>query len=404
MYHRGANSPLLHCGVGEDWSEIRLVFHRGANSPLLHCGEPKTRLVSLTLAHRGANSPLLHCGVEITGAIAALTVHTEGRIRPSYIAAFLLLFYEGHQPSHRGANSPLLHCGCYQFMDAWTDGLHRGANSPLLHCGMTSPFDSPVRVRTPRGEFAPPTLRRFGLCCALRPFGAPRGEFAPPTLRPDEDPAEAGGVAATEGRIRPSYIAAETVIHTPSPPAPHRGANSPLLHCGEDGRVVETQYTQHRGANSPLLHCGRCSGAAGSRTPLPPRGEFAPPTLRPTHHHLGQRRIRAPRGEFAPPTLRQVRRRQDAAACSAPRGEFAPPTLRPVCCEELYPRSDAPRGEFAPPTLRLEGIDDDDLVASSPRGEFAPPTLRRPRCRFGCTSLLRTEGRIRPSYIAAVCQ
>ena len=163
---------------------LRLVPpHRGANSPLLHCGVWRRRSCPLAQAHRGANSPLLHCG-----SVSVVAVSTTG--------------------THRGANSPLLHCGVCGGAGSASDHHHRGANSPLLHCG------SSLRL------------------LAWHLLHPPRGEFAPPTLRPGLPSQQRRGRGNTEGRIRPSYIAACSFRNRQLFHRFHRGANSPLLHCG----------------------------------------------------------------------------------------------------------------------------------------------------------------------------
>ena len=64
---------------------------------------------------------------------------------------------------------------------------------------------------------------------------APRGEFAPPTLRLGEELVEENEGGITEGRIRPSYIAAPSkpVKVLPFSAAAPRGEFAPptLRHC-----------------------------------------------------------------------------------------------------------------------------------------------------------------------------
>ena len=136
------------------------------------------------------------------------SLSSEGRIRPSYIAA-------AKAAPTRSPSSTL-----------------RGANSPLLHCGLEA-------------RHSPTT-----------PPPAPRGEFAPPTLRLDDIVRYILKHHSSEGRIRPSYIAAWASIST-----------------------VEACLSL-RGANSPLLHCGNCASGKVVTFVRAPRGEFAPPTLR----------------------------------------------------------------------------------------------------------------------------
>ena len=185
-----------------------------------------------------------------------------------------------HSSAHRGANSPLLHCGTLTWQAANAQEYHRGANSPLLHCGCPKPTILHACKSTPRGEFAPPTLRPMLLLAWV------------------------SWLCLTEGRIRPSYIAAARGGSERYRPALHRGANSPLLHCGTFDDPFLGRLDYHRGANSPLLHCGTSSGLFPSSFCLH-RGANSPLL------HCGRASIvnftneSAPRGEFAPPTLRR---------------------------------------------------------------------------------------------------
>ena len=182
---------------------------------------------------RGANSPLLHCGSTTRLRVHQVLPPSEGRIRPSYIAA-----------SESQTVSP-------------PPTALRGANSPLLHCGPLSVEPRLLGVIAPRGEFAPPTLRLGAQPHRPPPPSTPRGEFAPPTLRPGFMRAGICPMpSGSEGRIRPSYIAAWAERADGGCRQRLRGANSPLLHCGL--RRVPPRGGVHplRGANSPLLHCG----------------------------------------------------------------------------------------------------------------------------------------------------
>ncbi len=137
-------------------------------------------------------------------------------------------------PGLRGANSPLPHCGRWDAHGAAGWGRLRGANSPLPHCGDVRAANPESVRHSTRGEFAPPSLRRRG---------SGRG---------------AGRAATYEGRIRPSLIAA-----LPAQP--------PVEHA-----------VGLRGANSPLPHCGSLTRRPGNEGGPTTRGEFAPPSLRPT--------------------------------------------------------------------------------------------------------------------------
>ena len=282
-----------------------------------------------------------------------------------------------------------------------------------------------MRGSSPRGEFAPPTLRPHELRRGLHHIAAPRGEFAPPTLR------RPGSVRRGEGEGL-------------------RGANSPLLHCGlRPDPPGSARPLAPRGEFAPPtlrrrtprkaeVHAGAPRGEFAPptlRPPLvlpgggffgPPRGEFAPPTLRQVEAKLEKLLPSAPRGEFAPPTLRRDAYCHRGFLSIPPRGEFAPPTLRPrvsrstarardrlrgansplLHCGEINSgrkpsTATAPRGEFAPPTLRHDLVSVGAGGCAAPRGEFAPPTLRPPPFNAPLLSLLSSEGRIRPSYIAA---
>ena len=110
---------------------------------------------------------------------------------------------------------------------------------------------------------------------------------------------------------------------------------------------------------------------------MSPRGEFAPPTLRPHPRPPFAQRLRRTEGRIRPSYIAAREGERPLRSPSAPRGEFAPPTLRPACGQLFSAPVSAPRGEFAPPTLR-------PLLLSV---EFGLPA--------------GTEGRIRPSPIAA---
>ena len=241
----------------------------GGGRPEHACGSP----------HRGANSPLLHCGAALY-YMNGTVFFTEGRIRPSYIAA------------------PLYSLPLSSSME------HRGANSPLLHCGSTSGPALPAEAPTPRGEFAPPTLRHVQRRTRLHRKQPPRGEFAPPTLR----------LQAVDDEL---------------PGLGHRGANSPLLHCGVHCRIdIPSLPVSTEGRIRPSYIAASSGGDGAVDGVATPRGEFAPPTLRHNRPRRRQPHRRPPRGEFAPPTLRRMYALGIADREDAPRGEFAPPTLR----------------------------------------------------------------------------
>ena len=92
----------------------------------------------------------------------------------------------------------------------------------------------PSGTSSPRGEFAPPTLRQGRSGRSGRSGPSPRGEFAPPTLRHVPWLANVNIPYSSEGRIRPSYIAARSLTGDLAGEWLLRGANSPLLHCGQN--------------------------------------------------------------------------------------------------------------------------------------------------------------------------
>ena len=206
----------------------------------------------------------------------------EGRIRPSLIAAGRKAAAECRPGIQRGANSPLPHCGrswaaaCIRaggnegrirpslIAACWSAGGggggsgQRGANSPLPHCGRIS---VPAALRdavATRGEFAPPSLRRY-----LREDDEGQAPVNEGRIRPSLIAAIPVGerhnaVVANEGRIRPSLIAASTRPGRPWPPTATRGEFAPpSLRRGDDDLIVHPR--RQRGANSPLPHCGRTS-------------------------------------------------------------------------------------------------------------------------------------------------
>ena len=229
-----------------------------------------------------------------------------------------------------------------------------------------------------------------------------------------------------------------------------RGANSPLPHCGQPHPIRPVPVLYLRGANSPLPHCGTDPADRCPAPPPPTRGEFAPPSLRPTgglggrpvvlHYegrirpsliaatapppppppttslrgansplphcggHIPQQRtpsLRPTRGEFAPPSLRHLRFPGISEKMSATRGEFAPPSLRRG--NGVLPAGGhrATRGEFAPPSLRPTLKPFPGLPPPPTRGEFAPPSLRPGPGDGRPLPPPLYEGRIRPSLIAA---
>ena len=182
-----------------------------------------------------------------------------------------------------------------------------------------------------------------------------------------------------------------------------------------------------RGANSPLLHCG-FSWPTGSRSSItPPRGEFAPPTLRPVCEsrldanawrlrganspllHCGPagaaqlgRLGGGSEGRIRPSYIAAPLSVEEVEQSSAPRGEFAPPTLRPSPPYNVGKEYDAPRGEFAPPTLRPLGRGFRRLCFCHSEGRIRPSYIAAPGLWGVAPACVGSEGRIRPSYIAAL--
>ena len=157
-------------------------------------------------SQRGSNSTLLHCG-DSAQSSQLKVCGNEGRIRPSFIAA--------------------------------TAGPHGGRST----CTTRVEFDPPS-LRHPRGD-------------ALRSLAAAtRVEFDPPSLRhmARSDPTRPG--VHNEGRIRPSFIAANSWTRGRQGAAQQRGSNSTLLHCGADPEDLTGHVERQRGSNSTLLHCG----------------------------------------------------------------------------------------------------------------------------------------------------
>ena len=276
----------------------------------------------------------------------------EGRIRPSYIAAAGVRCLRG-LPGLRGANSPLLHCG------RWPPGIipARSAYEGRIRPSYIAAFWAVVR---PSGCSPYEGRIRPSYIAALRRRG-----FA--MRRP-----------GYEGRIRPSYIAARKCFDRCARRVRLRGANSPLLHCGDGEAKAKMDDEALRGANSPLLHCGHISGGnqvpgsvlRGANSPLLHCGRLL--SLDDLHGRLGYE------GRIRPSYIAAVRR-----AASPIRHRRAT------------------RGEFAPPTLRLFDSVAAGVLLCATRGEFAPPTLRRSRPASGRLPPTGYEGRIRPSYIAA---
>ena len=203
----------------------------------------------------------------------------EGRIRPSYIAA-----YPVRAGFHRRRR-------------------YEGRIRPSYIAAPQTVSARLFSAATTRGEFAPPTLRHRRRPSFRAMSDTTRGEFAPPTLRLDNRPMRLPAAARYEGRIRPSYIAAlsrynkvddegnyegrirpsyiaaETATSNPGRCGPTRGEFAPPTLRPHPPRPVHRRHPL-RGANSPLLHCGMANPFTHTRPPQPTRGEFAPPTLR----------------------------------------------------------------------------------------------------------------------------
>ena len=232
LWLRGANSPLLHCGNHQGMPLARTKQLRGSNSPLLHCGPFAITELDALVDLRGANSPLLHCGGRGRRRRSKTSPGSEGRIRPSYIAATAPCASATSAGTSEGRIRPSYIAAANQRLGQRPQAGLRGANSPLLHCGRRADAASSAREAPPRGEFAPPTLRpvaagRTEIHCGLRGANSPLLHCG--AERPQ---AWAFLGLGSEGRIRPSYIAAAGEGTQWRSTIRLRGANSPLLHCG----------------------------------------------------------------------------------------------------------------------------------------------------------------------------
>ena len=303
-----------------------LPLQRGSNSTLLHCGISLIRGISKGSIQRGSNSTLLHCGAKADKDKADRLVNNEGRIRPSFIAAFARLSGVCVDCSNEGRIRPSF------IAAAW---LPPPPSSPWCNEGRIRPsfiaatWALPARCRRLRneGRIRPSFIAAEKLPSYKTHKHTNEGRIRPSFIAATGPGSPPRRPLGNEGRIRPSFIAAhrrqrkrgrgrptrvefdppslrQTAFEVFSLPGYQRGSNSTLLHCGAlDPRSAST-YSSQRGSNSTLLHCGTIEGDLNYGDVSATRVEFDPPSLR----HGSQRRAPRPGGatrvEFDPPSLR----------------------------------------------------------------------------------------------------
>ena len=208
--------------------------------------------------------------------------------------------------------------------------------------------------------------------------------------------------------------------------ATQRGANSPLPHCGWNGRRRCGETRWQRGANSPLPHCGR-QAAARAGAPLPNEGRIRPSLIAARIAcavHRGpapnEGRIRPSLIAALPPPVPRPRQENQRGANSplphcgttiqttqtqdtAPNeGRIRPSLIAASVSQRIDYMINRQRGANSPlPHCgRMVAV---VLLGGSPstRGEFAPPSLRLRSPPWVLHAESSNEGRIRPSLIAA---
>ena len=108
---RGANSPLLHCGPGDNSTLTdRIRPSRGEFAPPTLRRNLGGLVKKFTTGYEGRIRPSYIAACQRRGTLRRCICY-EGRIRPSYIAAPCSPFSGVSDRPLRGANSPLLHCG-----------------------------------------------------------------------------------------------------------------------------------------------------------------------------------------------------------------------------------------------------------------------------------------------------
>ena len=236
----------------------------------------------------------------------------------------------------------------------------------------------------------------------------------------------AGGDTSNEGRIRPSFIAACQARPPLFTPAPQRGSNSTLLHCGVyAGHVFHLAFDQ-RGSNSTLLHCGPACQCGWPCHRHSTRVEFDPPSLR-RRHLRSDGLVELPtRVEFDPPSLRRRVQRRRATGQPGNEGRIRPSFIA-ATAPASPPGSDGPQRGSNSTLLHCgsnveahpeggaanEGRIRPSFIAAT-ASFWAPARVRRQRgsnstllhcgassVTFALARAFGNEGRIRPSFIAA---
>ena len=208
---------------------------------------------------------------------------------------------------------------------------------------------------------------------------------------------------ANEGRIRPSFIAALSIQRTWRWRVGNEGRIRPSFiaasFCQSNARACPAQ----RGSNSTLLHCGtrETAGPAASRS-RPTRVEFDPPSLRQGSAGCKSKGVLTTRVEFDPPSLRHVRhrllRRDDGRNEGRIRPSFIAATRQGSRETQCWQRGSNST------LLHCGGVGlRGDHTSLHQRGSNS--TL----LHCGSTTIVRyrrpslcNEGRIRPSFIAAI--
>ena len=204
---RGSNSTLLHCGcktpgqgtilicatrVEFDPPSLRLAPltppYAAPGATRVEFDPPSLRLDGLVLGYLQRpptrvefDPPSLRRRVRAAAAEGERV--NEGRIRPSFIAAARVGSVSCPDVLQRGSNSTLLHCGLAAVSGPNGRRIQRGSNSTLLHCGTKQT----VLFRRTAGN---------------------EGRIRPSFIAADQLRVATAGLLINEGRIRPSFIAA----------------------------------------------------------------------------------------------------------------------------------------------------------------------------------------------------
>ena len=202
----------------------------------------------------------------------------EGRIRPSFIAAWRRRDACLQDMRQRGSNSTLLHCGDSSLLASVVTPDNEGRIRPSFIAASSRGWRRRRRLPT-RVEFDPPSLRQEKRILLGSIRGATRVEFDPPSLRPTTG-SVCGNSCGQRGSNSTLLHCGTALSKAFSRMGMQRGSNSTLLHCGTQHNDTKRVEAVQRGSNSTLLHCGNIPVEVVDPLHLATRVEFDPPSLR----------------------------------------------------------------------------------------------------------------------------